>query len=224
MKDKILKNNRVQTKEQIFLDAFYFTFGFIISFAKISGMVVPFCLSFAMALKKRASIFSFLGSIFGISLFLSSDNLIYLFILSFGILVKFLLELNTSLKNAIFSSLCFILPHTIFIFMFPVGFGSLMFLYSQTIFCAALTALCTQTLKSFSFDFKDKIYNFLFFLIICLVVFMSCCNFNFNSFNFGRFVADFLAIQVFLIFDYSFAAVFGLVVTISFVFFSKDFT
>lgn len=224
MKDKILKNNRVQTKEQIFLDAFYFTFGFIISFAKISGMVVPFCLSFAMALKKRASIFSFLGSIFGISLFLSSDNLIYLFILSFGILVKFLLELNTSLKNAIFSALCFILPHTIFIFMFPVGFGSLMFLYSQTIFCAALTALCTQTLKSFSFDFKDKIYNFLFFLIICIVVLMSFCNFNFNSFNFGRFVADFLAIQVFLIFDYSFAAVFGLVVTISFALFTKDFT
>ena len=225
MKDKVLKNNnRIHSKEQVFLDAFYFTFGFIISFAKISGMVAPFCLSFSMALKKRASIFSFLGSIFGISLFLSSDSLIYLFILSFGILVKFLLEPNDSLKNAVFCALCFILPYTVFIFMFPVGFGSLMFLYSQTIFCAALTALCTQTLKNFSFEFKDKIYNFLVFLILCVVVLMSFCGFNFNSFNLGRFVADFFIIQVFLIFDYSLAAVFGVVATISFALFTKDFT
>ena len=57
MKGKILKNSILQDKEQLFLEILFFLFGFILSFAKICGLMSPFCLVVAMSLNKKVSVF-----------------------------------------------------------------------------------------------------------------------------------------------------------------------
>ena len=88
MKEKILKAKKAITKEQMFLDVCFFIFGFVISFAKIAGVISCFCLAFAMAFKKRNSVFSFLGSLLGITIFLNVNSIMYFFILAIGAVLK----------------------------------------------------------------------------------------------------------------------------------------
>ena len=160
MRDKILKYDKILQKEQLFFDILFFILGFILSFAKISGVMTSFCLSFAMSLKKRASVFCSLGSVFSITLFLTSENVIYIFILLLGLILKGLFYTNSSLKNAILSAISFGIPNLVFLFFFHIEFYNLLMIYCQTILCASVTALCTQIIKNFSFDLRNIFFFF----------------------------------------------------------------
>lgn len=224
MKEKILKAKRAITKEQMFLDVCFFIFGFVISFAKIAGVISCFCLAFAMAFKKRNSIFSFLGSLLGITIFLNVNSIMYFFILAIGAVLKIVFKSNSSLKNAILCAIAFLIPNTISIFLFPVAFVTLITIYFQTILCASITALCTQTSKNFYFFNKDRFHSYLGFFIALIAVLIAFCNLQFFSYNFGRFFCDFVVIQILVSFGINYSAAAGIFATIAFSLFTKDFS
>ncbi len=223
LRDKILKYDKILHKEQLFLDILFFVLGFILSFAKISGVMTSFCLSFAMSLKRRASFFCFLGSIFSITLFLTSENLIYIFILLLGLILKSLLYVNSSLKNAVLAAISFVVPNLVFLFFFPIDFYNLIMIYFQTILCASITALCTQIMRNFSFESKNNIYNFLGICILSVIILISLCNISVYDFNFGRLVCALIALQILLVYEVNFTAIFGMISIISLTLFNKEF-
>lgn len=224
MKEKVLKRSSLKDKEQLFLEILFFLFGFILSFAKIGGFMSPFCLVVAMSLNKKSSVFCFLGSILSITLFLRSENLTYLFIMILALAFKFFLNCNSSFKNAVFCAISFVIPNLFFIFIFPIGFKSLVFLYVQTILCALTTALCTKALKNFSPYLNSSLSNNLSFIIISVGILISFCSFNLFKINLGRFLAGVIATQILIFFGFNLACVFGVVATVSFALFSKDYS
>ncbi len=228
MKYKLLKYDEIENKKEIFLNVLFFVFGFIVSLGKVGGFVAPFSIAFAMALRKKYSIFCFLGGIFSITLFLTSENLIYFFILVLGFCFKIFFNPTSSFKNAIFCAISFIVPNLFFILLFPIGFKTLMLIYFQTVLCSVVAALCTQNSKDFNLNFSifnltNKTEDFLKIFAIISVTLVSLCSFNILNFNFGRFVASFFAIEFFLIYGFNYSAIFGVVATISFALFDKDF-
>lgn len=223
MKEKVLKCSKLDSKDGVLLDICFFCFGFVISFAKIAGFMSPFCLSLSMALRRRPSIFSLFGSIFGVALFLTADNIIYIFILLIAMCLKFVFNFNGSLKNGIFSSISFLIPQIISIVMFPVGFGTLLTIYFESILCGIMAALFTQSSKKFSVNLRFKGYDVFGVFILAVVFLISFCNINFIGFNVGRIIAIFFIIQAFLLYGFSYACVSGVIITIGFALFTKDF-
>ncbi len=221
MRDRVLKYCKTDGDYLTFKKVLFFACGFVLSFAKISGIMSPFCLSFAMALKKKYSIFCFLGGICSIVLFLKAQNIVYLFILMLALSLKIMFKSKSACKNAILCSISFIVPNIFFMLFNPTNFSGLLLIYFQVILYALITALCTQNSKNFNFKFE--VYGFLQLFIVVVAFLVSFSNITFARFNFGRFVANLVMIEIFSVYGFNFASAFGTAATISFSLFSKEF-
>lgn len=223
MKEKILKYTGTESLAQIIEKICFFVIGFVMSFAKIAGMFSPFCISFSMSLPKKWSMFSFLGGIFGvIGCFNSFNGEVYICALIIGMILKIFFDFKSNFWNAIFSIISFGIPSIISMLIHPVGFGTIVMIYSETILVGSFTVLFKCSLKNMNIKIR-KTSDLIGLSIIVIAVLIAFCNLNFASFNFGRFLAAVLVIQAAILIGVTGGAAVGIIVTIGLALFTKDF-
>ena len=222
MREKILKYAGVENIWQIVENISFFTLGFIMSFSKIAGIFSPFCLAFSMALPKKWSIYSFLGGICGVGLFDNLNGMTYIFALSLGLIFRMFFGMKFVFASAMFSVLSMSIPHIISMLVNPVGFGTIIMIYTEIILTGSVTALLKGGLTNFSINPK-KTSDLAGFSMVAIAFLVAFCNLSFFGLNFGRLLSAILVAESAILAGAGGGAVVGIVATIGLALFTKDF-
>ena len=223
MKEKILKTLNLERFDLVVEFALFFLAGFLLSFAKISGVFSPFCLAFCIAIERKNSVFAFLGGLFGLLFCANVEGLVYFFALVIGFLLKFFFKGDSSFLNLVCAMVALTVPKLFMIILVPSSFSSWIIDYCEVVFCSALTFLFSRTFKK---QFKTSLVQFydvvgLFF--IGLAILISLCYFNIFDFNLGRLFSIFLVQQALLCIGIGGVCVVSLAIAIGLILFTKNF-
>lgn len=224
MKQLILKKIKILHNAETFLeDLIFLCFGFLLSFAKISGVFSPFCLAFCVSVFRERAFFSFVGGFIGTVFNLSASNSIYLFALIIGFSIKFVFRIRSSFFNVVVTMVALSIPKLVMAVLTPSSYSTWIIDYCEVVFCVALTVLFSKT---FSKKLKSSIigfYDFVGFFFIAIAILISLCSFNFFGVNFGKLFALLFVLEALVLIGIGSVAVVGVSSIIGLVLFTKSF-